>query len=101
MSQPKAVTAAEAVARITSGNRVYLHGMAAAPHHLIEGLASRAPELRDVEIVQLHTDGPAPYADPDMRGSFRVNALFVGSNVRQAVEEGRADYVPVFLSEVP
>lgn len=75
--------------------------MAAAPKALIEALVARKDELQNVEIVQLHTEGPAPYAEPDMQGHFRVNSLFVGPNVRQAVQEGRADYVPVFLSEVP
>lgn len=64
-------------------------------------MVDRAAELRNVEIVQLHTEGPAPYADPAMEGHFRVNALFVGGNVRKAVDEGRADYVPVFLSAAP
>lgn len=64
-------------------------------------LAARAPELRDVEVVQLHTEGPAPYAQPGMEQSFHVNALFVGHNIRDAVNTGRAGYVPVFLSEVP
>lgn len=75
--------------------------MAAAPQSLIRAMVERATELRDVEIVQLHTEGPAPYADPEYAENFRVNALFVGSNVRKAVDEGRADYIPVFLSEAP
>lgn len=75
--------------------------MAAAPTSLLQALARRAPELRDVEIVQLHTEGPAPYAEPEMAASFRVNALFVSGNIRKAVNEGRADFTPVFLSEVP
>src|SRR5690606_6130681 len=58
-------------------------------------------ELRSVEIVHLHTEGSAPYANPEYAENFRVNALFVGSNVRKALAEGRADYVPIFLSEVP
>jgi acyl-CoA hydrolase len=80
---------------------VFLHSVAAAPRRLIEAMTARAPELRVVEIVSLHTEGPAPYAAPELAKSFRVNALFVGPNVRRAVEEGRADYLPVFLSEVP
>lgn len=101
MAKTKAVTADEALKSIKSGDRIYIHGMAAAPQALITSLAARAPELNDVEIVQLHTEGPAPYAAPDMAGHFKVTALFVGANTRKAVEEGRADYVPVFLSEVP
>jgi acyl-CoA hydrolase len=95
------VSAAEAVSVIKSGSRVFIHSVAAAPRRLIEAMTARAPELRVVEIVSLHTEGEAPYAAPEMAKSFRVNALFVGANVRRAVEEGRADYVPVFLSEVP
>ncbi len=95
------VSAEEAVSVIKSGSRVFIHSVAAAPRRLIEAMAARAPELRVVEIVSLHTEGDAPYAEPEMAKSFRVNALFVGANVRRAVEEGRADYLPVFLSEVP
>lgn len=95
------VSADEAVRIIKSGNRVYIHGIAAAPSALIHAMTVRAPELHDVEIVHLHTEGPAPYAAAEYRGIFHVNALFVAANTRQAVQEGRADYIPVFLSEVP
>jgi 4-hydroxybutyrate CoA-transferase len=95
------VSAEEAVSVIKSGARVFLHSVAAAPRRLVEAMTARAGELRVVEVVSLHTEGPAPYAAPEMAKSFRVNALFVGANIRRAVEEGRADYVPVFLSEVP
>ena len=95
------VTAEEAVSVIKSGSRVFVHSVAAAPRRLIEAMTARAPELRVVEIVSIHPEGPAPYAAPELAKSFRVNALFVGANVRRAVEEGRADYLPVFLSEVP
>jgi 4-hydroxybutyrate CoA-transferase len=98
---PKSVAAHEAVSVIQSGNRVYVHGMAAAPIALVEAMSARKNELRDVEVIHLHTEGPAPYAEPDCADSFRVNALFVAGNVRKAVQEGRADYIPVFLSEVP
>lgn len=64
-------------------------------------MVARAGELRGVEIVQLHTEGAAPYAAPEMGESFRVNALFISPNIRKAVQEGRADYTPIFLSEVP
>ncbi|AIE86591.1 acetyl-CoA hydrolase/transferase family protein [Fimbriimonas ginsengisoli] len=95
------LTAAEAVRCIKSGDRVYIQGMAAAPQCLIRAMADRAPELRAVEVLQLHTEGPAPYAERGMEASFRVRALFVGANLRDAVNEGRADYVPIFLSEAP
>lgn len=95
------VSAEEAVKIIKSGDRVFIHSAVAAPQLLISEMAKRAEELEDVEIVKLHTDGPAPYAQPGMERHFRVNAFFVGGNVRKAVNEGRADYLPVFLSEVP
>jgi acyl-CoA hydrolase len=95
------VSAEEAVNCIKSGDRVFIHSVAAAPQRLIRAMVARAPELRGVEVVHLHTEGEAPYAAPEHAASFRVNALFVGANVRQAVHEGRADYLPVFLSEVP
>lgn len=94
-------TAQEAVSKIKSGDRVFIHGMAASPQKLVSAMVDRASELRDVEIVHLHTEGEAKYALPEHRESFFVNNLFIGSNVRQAVRDGRADYVPVFLSEVP
>ncbi|HVL38308.1 MAG TPA: hypothetical protein VM328_02850, partial [Fimbriimonadaceae bacterium] len=91
----------EAVASIKSGDRVFVHGMAAAPRLLLQAMTNRHPELRDVEITHLHTEGELPYARPEYRDSFFINNLFVGPNVRHAVEEGRADYIPVFLSEIP
>jgi acyl-CoA hydrolase len=97
----RVVSADEAVSVVRSGQRVFVHSVAAAPRRLVEALTARAGELRAVEIVSLHTEGPAPYAAPELASSFRVNSLFVGANVRRAVEEGRADYLPVFLSEVP
>jgi acetyl-CoA hydrolase len=96
-----AVSAAEAVAAIQSGQRVYLQGGCAVPETLVSALVARHAELRDVEIVHMHTEGPAEYTRPEMAGSFRHNALFVGHNVREAVNAGRADFTPVFLSEAP
>ncbi|MBK9516829.1 MAG: acetyl-CoA hydrolase/transferase family protein [Anaeromyxobacter sp.] len=97
----RTVTAEEAVSVVKSGDRVFIHSIAAAPQRLIAALTARAAELRVVEVVSIHTEGPAPYAAPELAKSFRVNALFAGPNVREAVHEGRADYMPVFLSEVP
>lgn len=91
----------EAVGVLKSGDRLYIHAGAATPHALIAGMVELRTDLRDVEIVHLHTDGPAPYAEPGMEQRFRHNALFIGPNTRQAVQEGRADYTPVFLSEIP
>ncbi|MFL5751005.1 MAG: 4-hydroxybutyrate CoA-transferase, partial [Chloroflexota bacterium] len=95
------VSAADAAAAVRSGDRVYLHCAAATPSVLLDALVARAPELRDVTIVHLHTEGPGPHLAPEMAGHFRHRALFVGPNARAAVNEGRADYVPVFLSDVP
>ena len=81
--------------------RVYLHCAAATPSVLLQALVDRAPELHDVSVVHLHTEGPGPHLAPEMAGHFRHRALFIGPNARAAVNEGRADYVPVFLSDVP
>lgn len=89
-----------ALRAVRSGHRVYLHEAAMAPTELIEALCRRAATLTDIETVSLHTEGPAPHVDPALAGHLRHNALFVGSNVREAVQSGRADYTPVFLSEV-
>ncbi|MFZ4848210.1 MAG: acetyl-CoA hydrolase/transferase family protein [Caldilinea sp.] len=94
-------SAEEAVKAIKSSDRVFVHGGVATPAQLILALTARAEELRDVEIVHLHTEGPAPYAAANYTASFRTNCLFVGANIRNAVNEGLADYIPIFLSEVP
>ncbi len=95
------VSPEEAVSVIKSGDRVYVHGMAAAPQLLTHAMVARAGELKNVEVMHLHTEGPAPYAEPEVKDSFFTNNLFVGANVRKAVDEGRADYIPMFLSEIP
>jgi acyl-CoA hydrolase len=95
------VTPAEAVAGIRSGDQVYLHCAAATPSVLLDALGARAPELEDVGMVHLHTEGPGPHLRPEMAEHFRHRALFIGPNARAAVNDGRADYVPVFLSDVP
>ncbi len=94
-------SAEEAVKIIKSGDRVFVHGGAATPAQLVIAMTNRAAELRGVEVVHIHTEGPAPYAAPAVAESFRTNAMFIGANVREAVAEGVADYIPVFLSEVP
>ncbi|HEY2916422.1 MAG TPA: acetyl-CoA hydrolase/transferase C-terminal domain-containing protein [Candidatus Limnocylindrales bacterium] len=97
----KLVSAAEAVAGIRSGQQLYLQCAAATPSVLLDALVARAPELRDVSVVHLHCEGPGPHLAPEMAGHFRHRALFIGPNARPAVNEGRADFVPVFLSDVP
>lgn len=99
ISQP--VSLDDAVLPIQSGMHVFVHGMGATPKRLLEAMVRRAPELRDVQIYHLHTEGPAPHADPSVRDSFFTHNLFIGGNLRQSVAEGRADYIPVFLSEIP
>jgi acyl-CoA hydrolase len=96
----RAVTADEAVARITSGMRVFIHGAAATPTPLVEALARRR-DLADVSLYHLHTNGPAPFADSEHQGRFRSVSLFTGAPLRQAIDEGRADFIPIFLSDIP
>ncbi|HSB88962.1 MAG TPA: acetyl-CoA hydrolase/transferase C-terminal domain-containing protein [Anaerolineales bacterium] len=94
-------TAEEAVRVIRSGQRVFLTGNCSVPRLLLGALVARAPELTDVELVTVLTIGPAPHADPALQGHIRVNTLFISDNVRPAVQEGRADFTPCLLSEVP
>jgi 4-hydroxybutyrate CoA-transferase len=96
----KLVTASEAVSCVESGMRVYIHPGCAEPEALVEALMERAPYVRNVELIHLLTYGTSPYCAPDMAEHFRHNALFVGGNVREAVNDGRADYTPIFLGEV-
>lgn len=93
--------AEDAVKLITPGQRVFIHGGAATPHYLLKGLAKRSKELWNVELVSISIQGDAILTDKKYRDSFRMNSLFVSQNVREAVNNGRADYVPVFLSEIP
>ena len=97
----RTVSAEEAVASIRSGDQIYLQCAAAVPSILLDALVARAPELHDVGVVHLHVEGPGPHLAPEMAGHFRHRALFIGPNARAAVNDGRADYVPVFLSDVP
>jgi acyl-CoA hydrolase len=94
------VTASEAVGCVESGMRVYIHPGCAEPEALVEALMVRAPYVKNVELIHLLTYGTSPYCAPDMAEHFRHNALFVGGNVREAVNDGRADYTPIFLGEV-
>lgn len=95
------VTAEEAVKAIKSGDRVYVGAGCAMPHSLVGALVNRADELEDVEIVHILTVGEAAYADKKYEKNFNVRNLFIGGNVRKEVQEGRGDYVPIFLGEVP
>jgi len=93
-------TADEALRCVQSGMRVYIQPGCAEPETLVEALIRRAPAVRDVEIVHMMTMGTAPYVAREMEGHFRHNAVFIGANVREAINEGRADYTPVYLSEI-
>lgn len=97
----KMVTAEKAVEAIQSGNRVFLTGNCSVPQRVMAALVARAPQLTNVEIVQVLTVGNANYVAPEMSGHLRVNTLFISDNVRQAVNEGRADFTPCFLGEIP
>ncbi len=94
-------SAEEAVRCIKSGDHVWIHAGCANPEDLTTAMACRAPELRGVEVSHLLTFGRADYMDAKYAGSFRHRSLFTGPNAREAVNAGRADYVPVFLSEIP
>lgn len=97
----KAVSAAEAVKVIKSGDHIHLSSVASAPECLIEAMCERGrnKEFKNVYIHHLHTEGPAPYANQEFEGIFQHDAFFVGSNVRKDVQAGYADYIPIFLSE--
>src|SRR5918993_4712764 len=97
----KIVGPAEAVAVIRSGQQIYVHAAAATPSVLLDALVARADELTNVKVVHFHTEGPGPHLAPEMAGHFFHRALFIGPNARCAVNEGRADFVPIFLSDVP
>ncbi|NOT75715.1 MAG: acetyl-CoA hydrolase/transferase family protein [Cyclobacteriaceae bacterium] len=94
-------TAEKAIELIKSGNRVFVHGGAATPHIMLDALANSASNFSGVEIVSISLQGRVTIADKAYRSSFRINSLFVSENIREAVNDGRADYVPVFLSEIP
>ena len=97
----KLCSADMAVEAINSHDRVFMTGNCSVPKELLAALVRRAPQLEDVEIVQVLTIGPAEYVAPDMQGHIRVNSLFISHNVRKAVNEGRADFTPILLSQIP
>ena len=101
MNPMKFISSAEAVKVIKSNDHIHLSSVASAPQCLINAMCDRgrAGELKNVHIHHLHTEGPAPYADPEFEGVFQHDAFFVGHNVRSSVQSGYSDYIPVFLSE--
>jgi 4-hydroxybutyrate CoA-transferase len=96
----KVMSAREALRCVESHMRVYIQPGCAEPETLVGALIERGPFVRDVEIVHMLTMGRADYIAPEMAGHFRHNAMFIGGNVREAVNDGRADYTPIFLSEI-
>jgi 4-hydroxybutyrate CoA-transferase len=101
MNMGKFVSADEAVKVIKSGQRIYVHSNSAYPKTLIDAMVRRKDELFDVEICHLMVIGDTPYMKPEMEGHFRHNAFFLGSTTRKQANEGKADFIPIFLSEIP
>ncbi len=99
--QQRTTTPEEAVRSIAPGQRCFLTGNCSVPQTVMKALVKYAPNLHDVEIVQVLTVGAADYVKPGMEQHLRVNTLFISDNVRPAVNEGRADFTPMFLSEIP
>lgn len=95
------VSAEEAVKLIRSGDRVLVQGACATPQTLLKAMAARAGELRDVEIVHIHTEGFCDYARPEYNDSFKTSCFFIGGNMRKYIQMGSAQYNPVFLSDIP
>jgi acyl-CoA hydrolase len=101
LKEIKYVTAEEAVQVVESGNRVFIHTAAATPKLLVNALTGRAHELKNVDIVSIHTEWDAPYMADEYKDAFLIKAFFVGKNIRPAINSGRASYIPMFLSEIP
>jgi acetyl-CoA hydrolase len=97
----KVTSAEEALKCVRSGGHVWIHAGCCNPEELVRAMVARASELRNVTVSHLLTFGCADYVDPRHRESFRHRSLFTGANVREAINDGRADFVPVFLSEIP
>ncbi len=96
----QAVSAGDVLKRVQSGMRVFVHGAAATPTPLLEALAARH-DLENITLYHMHTNGPAPFAEPKHAGRFLSISLFTGQPVRTAIAEGRADFMPIFLSDIP
>lgn len=101
LDMPTYIPAEEAVKLVKSGDRVFLHGSAATPLHLINTLFKRAHELKNVELVSISTFGDLEWKNPGVRDAFYMNSLFVSGNVREWANSDKGGYIPVFLSEIP
>jgi 4-hydroxybutyrate CoA-transferase len=99
--EPKKVTAQEAMRVLKSGHRIFITGNCSVPQKIMEALNPRALELENLQLIQVLTIGKADYVKPELVPHIRVNSLFISANVRDAVNDGRADFTPVFLSEIP
>lgn len=95
------VSAKRALSVVRSGHRVFVQGSAQTPLFLLRELAKRAPELREVELTFITVQGDIEVDKPEYADSFHINCMFVSQSVRKAVNEGRADFIPVFLSDIP
>ncbi|PNW27617.1 acetyl-CoA hydrolase/transferase family protein [Formosa algae] len=100
MNIPNKMSAADAVKLIKSGDRVLIQGGSATPQALIKAMVGRASELRGVNVVHLHTEGECGYVSPELKDSFYTSAFFIGGNIRKMIGV-TADYIPVFLSDIP
>src|SRR5574341_672052 len=96
----KRCSADEAVRHICDGNTVYIHPGCAEPEQLVRAMVRRGPQLHEVKVIHLLTAGNADYVNPEMQKHFRHVAFFAGANVRRALNEGRADFIPIFLGEI-
>lgn len=94
------ISADKAIQSIKSRDRVFMHGSAATPHHLLKSLAKSAASLQNVELIAVSTLGEMEIAKPEFGSSFYFNSLFVSDNVRVAINSERGEYIPIFLSEI-
>ncbi len=99
--EPKIVSAAESMRVLRDGYRIFMTGNCSVPQEVMEALYQRAYDLKNLSLIQVLTIGKADYVDPALEGHIRVNSMFISDNVREAVNDGRADFTPVFLSEIP
>ena len=94
------VSLEKAASFVKSGDRIFVQGAAMTPNTLINAICDRHEDLKDVEVISIHTDGTVNYALPPFNKAFKINSCFVGGNVRKAVNTNQGDYIPIFLSEI-